>query len=180
MKDKASSVIVADNNEARGGHIFMSKSIAQDMVYRQSLMKYAKEYGVRRASQKYNIWCFIEKGLTPPHLPHIFVRERISALERLEPLLHRFVSQSRHTHHRYFIDPRHIGHTIHLWTAFHISITPCLGDFLPTSPGFRHQPFGLRLPEYQGRRFRALPHHSTFWIISSTKKFSFLVPNLFS
>jgi len=32
----------------------MSKSIAQDMAYRQSLMKYAKKYGVSRASRKYN------------------------------------------------------------------------------------------------------------------------------
>ena len=64
------------------------------------------------------VWCFIVKAFTPPHLPHKFVRGRISTLERLEPLLHRFVSQLRHTHHRYFIDPRHIGHTIHLWTAF--------------------------------------------------------------
>ena len=64
------------------------------------------------------VWCFIVKALTPPHLPHKFVRGRISTLERLEPLLHRFVSRLRHTHHRYFIDPRHIGHTIHLWTAF--------------------------------------------------------------
>ena len=84
------------------------------------------------------VWRFITKALTPPHLPHKFVRGRISTLERLEPLLHRFVSQLRHTHHRYFIDPRHIGCTTHLWAAFHISITPCLGSSLPTSPGFRH------------------------------------------
>ncbi len=32
----------------------MSKSITQDMAYRQSLMKYAKKYGVSRASRKYN------------------------------------------------------------------------------------------------------------------------------
>lgn len=32
----------------------MSKSITQDMVYRQSLMKYAEKYGVSRASRKYN------------------------------------------------------------------------------------------------------------------------------
>ena len=116
------------------------------------------------------VWCFIVKAFTPPHLPHKFVRGHISVFKRLEPLLHRFVSQLRHTHHRYFIDPRHIGRTTHLWAAFHISITPCLGSSLPTSPGFRHQPFGLRLPEYQGGRFRALPRHSTLWIISSPKK----------
>ena len=32
----------------------MSKSITQDMAYRQSLMKYAENYGVSRASRKYN------------------------------------------------------------------------------------------------------------------------------
>ena len=32
----------------------MSKSITQDMRYRQSLMKYAEKYGVSRASRKYN------------------------------------------------------------------------------------------------------------------------------
>ena len=32
----------------------MSKSITQDMAYRQSLMKYTEKYGVSRASRKYN------------------------------------------------------------------------------------------------------------------------------
>ena len=32
----------------------MSKSITQDMAYRQSLMKYAEKYGVSHASRKYN------------------------------------------------------------------------------------------------------------------------------
>ena len=32
----------------------MSTSITQDMKYRQSLMKYAEKYGVKRASRKYN------------------------------------------------------------------------------------------------------------------------------
>lgn len=32
----------------------MSKSITQEMTYRQSLMKYAERYGVNRASRKYN------------------------------------------------------------------------------------------------------------------------------
>ena len=31
----------------------MSKSITQDMAYRQSLMKYTEKYGVSRASRKY-------------------------------------------------------------------------------------------------------------------------------
>ena len=32
----------------------MSKSITQDMAYRQSLMKYTEKYGVARASRKHN------------------------------------------------------------------------------------------------------------------------------
>lgn len=32
----------------------MSKSVTQDMAYRQSLMQYTKKYGVSRASRKYN------------------------------------------------------------------------------------------------------------------------------
>ena len=32
----------------------MSKSITQDMAYRQSLMKYTEKYGVSRASRRYN------------------------------------------------------------------------------------------------------------------------------
>lgn len=32
----------------------MSKSIIQDMAYRQSLMKYTEKYGVSRGSRKYN------------------------------------------------------------------------------------------------------------------------------
>ena len=94
----------------------------------------------------------------------------------LDPYIRTFVSGCQpHSCHRHFIDPRHIGCTTHLWAAFHISITPCLGNSLPTSPGFRHQPFGLRLPEYQGGRFRALPRHSTLWIISSPKKLQFFL-----
>ncbi len=32
----------------------MSKSITQDMAYRQPLINYAEKYGVTRASRKYN------------------------------------------------------------------------------------------------------------------------------
>ncbi len=56
MKDRASRVIVevVDNNLTKGAISFMSKSITQDMAYRQSLMKYTEKYGVSRASRKYN------------------------------------------------------------------------------------------------------------------------------
>ena len=32
----------------------MSKSITQDMAYRQSLMKYAERHGVKQAGRRYN------------------------------------------------------------------------------------------------------------------------------
>ena len=38
----------------KGALSLMSKSITQDMRYRQSLMQYAAKYGVSRASWKYN------------------------------------------------------------------------------------------------------------------------------
>ena len=38
----------------KGALSLMSKSITQDMRYRQSLMQYAEKYGVSRASRKYN------------------------------------------------------------------------------------------------------------------------------
>ncbi|MDR1410119.1 MAG: hypothetical protein LBJ12_07655, partial [Oscillospiraceae bacterium] len=39
-----------------------------------------------------------------------------------------------HSHHRHFIDPRHISRTIHLWTAFHSDIAILFGQgvlFIP-------------------------------------------------
>ena len=56
MRNRASCVKVElPHKTSREETLFpMSKSITQDMAYRQSLMKYAKKYGVSRASRKYN------------------------------------------------------------------------------------------------------------------------------
>ena len=56
MRNRASCVKVKLPHQTfRKETIFlMSKSITQDMAYRQSLMKYAEKYGVSRASRKYN------------------------------------------------------------------------------------------------------------------------------
>ena len=45
-----------------------------------------------------------------------------------------------HSDHRYFIDPRPIGSTIHLWTAFGMRNASC-GCSRPTSPGFTRPAF---------------------------------------
>ena len=36
----------------------------------------------------------------------------------LDPYIRKFVRHFCHSHHGYFIDPRHISATIHRWTAF--------------------------------------------------------------
>ena len=36
----------------------------------------------------------------------------------IEPYIRRFVSPFGHSHHGYFVDPRPIGDTVHLWAAF--------------------------------------------------------------
>ena len=64
-----------------------------------------------------------------------------------------------HSHHSYFIDPRHIGNISHLWDTFHSII--CLGYSLPTSPSFWPWHHCQRQSEYQGERFWALLLHST-------------------
>lgn len=52
----------------------MSKSITQDMRYRQSLMQYAAKYGVSRASRKYNkSWSYINRLLKPNYNKTVIV-----------------------------------------------------------------------------------------------------------
>lgn len=74
----------------------MSKSITQDMAYRQSLMKYAEKYGVGRASRKYNKarsyiyfwkarWDGTERSLTcqsrrPHHHPNEHTQEELKLI----------------------------------------------------------------------------------------------------
>jgi len=54
MKATSVKVKLLDKTKPKGATSFMSKSITQDMAYRQSLMKYAEKYGVSKASRKYN------------------------------------------------------------------------------------------------------------------------------
>ncbi len=55
MKDSHKSVIVSltKKQDRKEVQILMT-TVTQDMKYRQSLMCYAKKYGVARASRKYN------------------------------------------------------------------------------------------------------------------------------
>lgn len=84
------------------------------------------------------------------------------SLRSLDPYILRFVSSllKLHTHHRYFLDLRHIGNTMHLCTVFHSII--CLGCSLPTSAGFKQKDeyTSFCLPQSQGgvsRRYSIIP-----------------------
>ena len=63
---------------------------------------------------------------------------------------------SGHSHHRYFVDLRHTGYTIHRWTAFVAVFTqPQDGSSLPTSPSFWSsafwaEPVGVLRMAFQG------------------------------
>ena len=61
---------------------------------------------------------FISENLT---LPHCHCSKAVCTFlcsRVLDPYIRRFVRYFNHSHHIYFIDPRPMGYTIHLWTAF--------------------------------------------------------------
>jgi len=65
------------------------------------------------------LWGFITADFYSP--THTMALPPIAFLQhlRLDPYIQRFVSAcAAHSNHRYFMDSRHIGHTIHRWTAF--------------------------------------------------------------
>ena len=90
---------------------------------------------------------------------------------RLDPYIRRFVRHFCHSNHRYFIDPRHIGDTIHLWTAFVwlVIIQQVLRSLFADFTGLQT----IRVSSHIAcRSIREgvsgrYPFHSTFWIISS-------------
>ena len=61
---------------------------------------------------------FTMSNLTLPHCRRTLRTTHFYALLSIDPYIRSFVRRSRHSHHIHFIDPRPIGYTIHLWTAF--------------------------------------------------------------
>ncbi len=61
---------------------------------------------------------FTMSNLTLPHCRRTLRTTHFYALLSLDPYIRRLVRRYRHSHHIHFIDPRPIGYTIHLWTAF--------------------------------------------------------------
>ena len=85
-------------NTNQKGSLSLMNSITQDMKFRQSLMNYAKKYGVSRASRKYNksrsyIYSWLKrwdgsveslavKSRRPHHHPNEHTKEEIDLIKR--------------------------------------------------------------------------------------------------
>ena len=66
---------------------------------------------------------FITSIFTLPHIPRRFTVMTFLPYHALDSYTRLFVCCfTSYPHHRQFIDLRHIGHTIHLWTAFDFSL----------------------------------------------------------
>lgn len=74
---------------------------------------------------------FITSIFTLPHIPRRFTVMTFLPYHALDSYTRLFVCCfTSYPHHRQFIDLRHIGHTIHLWTAFDNLMFRCLSaDF---------------------------------------------------
>ena len=77
------------------------------------------------------VWYFITSIFTLPHIPRRFTVMTFLPYHALDSYTRLFVCCfTSYPHHRQFIDLRHIGHTIHLWTAFDNLMFRCLSaDF---------------------------------------------------
>ena len=104
---------------------------------------------------------FYSTTLTIFNNPVAFLQHRV-----IDPYIRRFVRSFGHSDHRYFIDPRHIGDTIHLWTAF---VVLGHGRFLPTSASSLKHQVSFAYPSRSLREGVSgrYSFHSTFQIISS-------------
>ena len=101
--------------------------------------------------------------------PTPFRDRGISPMLLLDPYFHGLASPFGHSNHRHLIDPRPNAHS-HLWLAM-----PYRSLGIPRIERAHIADFtelltltvsSQRQSEYQGRRFRALPHHSTYRNIS--------------
>lgn len=88
-------------------------------------------------------------------------------LKGLDPYIHKFVRYFYHSHHRYFIDPRRVTYSRYLYLPFHSILLSVWVYFRRLHRAYEHLAFDKSRSEYQGRRFKALPSHSTYRIISS-------------
>ena len=102
----------------------------------------------------------------------------ISTKYKFRPV-HSLFRQSlvEHSNHRYFIDPRPVGYATHLWIVFdrrYICSSTITVSFSRLYRASNILSFLIQcLSEAQGRRFRALLHHSTCQIISSPNNQTF-------
>lgn len=102
------------------------------------------------------IWFFIYIIFTQPHWLPVYGNYTFLHSISLDPYIRKFVSPLGHSHHEYFIDPRPIDNTSHLWVAFGALLH--YGCFQPSSPSFWHLEFPLYLPVgVSGQAFQGVP-----------------------
>ena len=77
-----------------------------------------------------DIWIFITTILTHPQTPHLWWELPLGKFKRLDLYIRKYVSALVYTFSPCVFDTRHIGSTVHLWTAFvsdvNISLTATL------------------------------------------------------
>jgi hypothetical protein len=61
---------------------------------------------------------FIWTSFTLPHMQSRRITAHFYTARDLDPYIRRFVRYLYHSHHRYFVDPRHMDYTTHLWVDF--------------------------------------------------------------
>ena len=128
---------------------------------------------------------FISENFTLPHCRCSLTACTFLCSRIIDPYIRRFVRCFHHSHHIYFIDPRHIGSTIHLWTAFVENFHFPYGCSLPTSPSFWQNQFpnnaSRSIRGGVSRRYPIIPPLGlSVLLIKKTFHVLFLVPNLFN
>ena len=84
-----------------------------------------------------DIWIFITTILTHPQTPHLWWELPLGKFKRLDLYIRKYVSALVYTFSPCVFDTRHIGSTVHLWTAFVSDMKYQSYDYsLPTSPSF--------------------------------------------
>ena len=84
-----------------------------------------------------DIWIFITTILTHPQTPPLWWELPLGKFKRLDLYIRKYVSALVYTFSPCVFDTRHIGSTVHLWTAFVSDMKDqSYGYSLPTSPSF--------------------------------------------
>ena len=83
-------------------------------AYALRCLLWAWQLGSARDTARY----FICTNFTLPYCRCAVTACTFLCNRNIDPYIRSFARRFRHSHHMHFIDPRPIGYTVHLWTAF--------------------------------------------------------------